>query len=538
MLGLGLQHIIGLERVTVLGRGEEPRLTAEGRLSRRTGGAGHDLLELVGVAAIRVGRVVVRHAVLIGVAVAALLDADLDGYRLTVEAVDDVLNGREATVGLLVPDGHEASGFEHTDEELLPEFAGFLAVALEGRVHDDGPDLAAVELTADERELAVDVAAPGVLGVLDATDVDDRLSGGLVRDEADGLACGVFAGEHDVLGFWVLFGFRLVVVGHVGRKAGNQRGVESLALADFPHEHTKVRGFDTFESAGAVLGGVSPFIILSADEGTLDAGVGLERLERDDLVEDAREFACRSRALNLGGVDVTTELVLLLVEDADEDSGTVRVLEVCQPADEFRLEGTIGGTLVQLAVLIGHGRRLRLSPLERQTAGHGDGVDVEVLVFGECGRITEGLVCTQTLVRLDAVRTAGVAWVRSGDEQGEGTAVFPRMDAEGGCLLANVDDVTGPVLDGKSASLEVDEQRVVRVERAGLRRLADAAGTEHDDVDFWDDLEAVVGLDDAFHVLCVDGKETRLTRRQGTRTWVRRYAPCVRPSVCQGGLFP
>ena len=62
---------------------------------------------------------------------------------------------------------------------------------------------------------------------------------------------------------------------------------------------------------------------------------------------------------------------------------------------------------------------------------------------------------------------------------------------------SDIKHISGPVLNGKGASLKVDEERGLRVEGASLCGLADTAGAEHRDVHLGCRLQSFIGSDEA-----------------------------------------
>jgi hypothetical protein len=295
---------------------------------------------------------------------------------------------------------------------------------------------------------------------------------------------------------WVLgyvFGLGLLV-----GQSGGDGHVHALTFADLDHEGAEVGSLDHFETARAILGRVVPRVLLLADEGTiLGAVFSGEVLDGDHLVEDAREFTASLGALDLGFPSDTLQVVFLLVEDADHDDGHGGVLEVGQPADHLTTKEAVGATSVGLAGLLRHGFGLHLGPLEALTRGDSDGVHEDGLILGEVDGAEELL---DGLVDGGGVVAVGVGRIRSTDVEGESTSHLPRMGTDGYGSGADVKDVTRPVLDGKRASLKVHEERGLGVKRASLSRLADPGRAEQGDVDFRNDLEAVVGLYYAYHM--------------------------------------
>ena len=197
------------------------------------------------------------------------------------------------------------------------------------------------------------------------------------------------------------------------------------------------------------------------------------------------------------------------------------MLEVGQPADHLAAEEAVSAEGVLLALLLREGFGLDEAPLEALARGDGDGVHEDGLVFGQ---VDVGAEQGDNLVIGGlAVRAGGIGRIGATDEQGESTGDFPRVGAERLRRSADVEDVASPALDGEGTGLKVHEQRGLGVERAGERRLADAAGPEQGDVDFRDGLEAVICLLDFYHGRFV-GWEITWRRRP----WVRSTRPCGR----------
>ena len=135
-----------------------------------------------------------------------------------------------------------------------------------------------------------------------------------------------------------------------------------------------------------------------------------------------------------------------------------------EPGDHFLAQHAVGAAQVSLAAAVGGRLRQALAPLETQPRGHRDAVNEDgvVLVEARCG--AEGR--THALIILLAVAlVVAHGGVRPADPAGNVACKVPLPDA---------DLVAGPVLHGKLAGLEVEEQRGGRVERPQLRGLAHA----------------------------------------------------------------
>lgn len=453
---------------------------------------------------------ILSNVILVFVAFGALGHLDLDGNGLAVQFREDLLErlARETLVGVGLGGIKDATGLEHTSEGdethlgtigLTIGSVSLIDVVTIKRVHQDAEDVTALELTIIDDEVQLGVFATSLLRLLDFLNTSLGESQSASGDEGvDLVGCSGGRVEHIISWFWVMvFGLGLLI-----RQSGGDGRINALTFADFDHEGSEVGSLDDFKATRAILGGIPPRVLLLADESTiLGAIFSGEVLDGNDLIEDARKLTTRLGALNLGHPSDTLEIVFLLVEDADHDDGHGGVLEMGEPADHLTTKKAVGTTSVGLAGLLGHGLGLDLRPLEALTRGDSDGVHEDGLILGQINfseQFLDGSVDGR------GVMSGRVGRIGATDVEGESTSHFPRMGTDGYGSRANVKDVAGPVLDSERASLKVHEQRGLGVKRASLCRLADPRRAEQCDVDFRNDLEAVIGLYYADHmsVLC------------------------------------